>query len=120
FRKSVGHVFGPERAQMNDRPAGDKLIEETKHEIDGVVGGKDAEIAGAGPHRIERREWEALLQIIFVRHHAAFRAATRSGGVDDAGRVLALARDKNRLARAAKFFPALRAGEVDVCGSFGN
>ncbi len=85
-----------------------------------MVRRQDTKVAHARPERIKRCERDALLQIIFVRHHAALRPAARPGGVDNASRVLAIARDEHGLARAAKFFPALRAGEIRVCRCFGD
>src|SRR6267143_1607398 len=110
FRKSFAHVFGTQRAKMHDRCAARKRSEKTNHEIDGMVCWKDTEVAHARPERINRCERDALLQIVFVRHHAALGAAACPGGVDNARRVLAFARDEDRLARSAKLFPPLRAG----------
>src|SRR5260370_39806450 len=61
----------------NRRSAGERH-EKTDHEIKGMVGREDTEVAHAWPEWIKRCERDALLQIIFVRHHAAFRAAARS------------------------------------------
>jgi len=92
----------------------------TNHEIDGMIRRQNTEVTHARPKRIKRCERDALLQIIFVRHHATFGAAARPGGVDNARRVLAFARDEDRLACSAKFFPALCAGEIGVCRRLGD
>src|SRR6267378_1398037 len=118
FRKSFAHVFRTQRAQMHDRCAARKRSEKTNHEIDGMVCWKDTEVAHARPERINRCERDALLQIIFVRHHAALGAAACPGGVDNARGVLAFARDEYRLVFSAKIFPAPRAGEIGICRCF--
>ena len=84
--------FGAQRAQMHDGGAAGEGANETDHEINRVIRGENAEIAHAGPKGIERRERNALLEIIFVRQDAAFRASAGAGRIDDAGRVFALAR----------------------------
>src|SRR5258708_39244045 len=120
FWKSFAHVFGTQRAQMHDRCAASKRPEKSDHEIDGMIRRQNTEVAHARPEWINRGERDALLQIIFVRHHAPLWAAARSGRVHNAGRVLAFARDEHRFARSTKFFPALRAGEIGVCRRFGD
>ena len=93
---------------MNDRGAASEWADEADHKIDRVIRGEDAEVTHAGPKRIERSERDALLEIIFVREHAAFRAATGAGGINDAGGILALARNEIWFAGLLKIFPALR------------
>ena len=114
FRKSFAHVFGTQSSQMHDRRAAREWPEKTNHEIDGMICRQNAEVAHARPKRIKRCERNALLKIVFVRHHAALGAAARPRGVDNACRVLTFTRDENRFAVSAKFFPALCAGEVGV------
>src|SRR4029077_17876037 len=97
---------------MDDRRAADKGVEEAEHEIDRMVGGKNAEIGGAGPQRIERGERRALFQIIFVRHHTAFGTPARARRVDDGCDVAALAGNEDGLALSVEAFPALRPIEV--------
>src|SRR5712664_4497230 len=75
FRKSLAHVFGTQRAQMYDRCAASERCETAHHDIDGMVGRQDTEVAHARPERINRSERDALLQIVLVRHHAAFGTA---------------------------------------------
>src|SRR6266571_3967205 len=75
FGKSFAHVFGTQGAQMYDRRAARERSQKTNHEINRMICWQDAEIAHAWPERIKRRERDALLQIIFVRHHATLRAA---------------------------------------------
>src|SRR5215468_4644269 len=97
-----------------------KRTEKTDHEIDRMICRKNTEIAHARPKRVERSESDALLKIILVRHHAAFGAATGSGGIDDACNVFSLARNENWFRYAAKFFPSLSAGKIGVCWGFGD
>src|SRR5467141_589500 len=120
FRKSFAHVFWTQRPQMYDRCAARKRSEKTNHEIDGMVCWKDTEVADARPEWINQCQRDALFQIIIVRHHAALRSAACAGGVDYASRVLAFARDEDRFARSAKFFPALGACEIGICRRFGD
>ena len=53
-------------------------------------------------------------------HKAALGAAAGAGGVDDGGDIATLARNEDRFAVAAKFFPALCAGKINVWWSLGN
>ncbi len=110
----------PGRGQMHDCRSARERPKKTHHEINSVVCGQNAEIAYARPERIQRCERDALLQIIFVRHHAAFRTSASSGRVDDAGIARAFTRDENRFASPAKFLPAFCAGKIGVCRSFSN
>ncbi len=105
---------------MDDGSAADERAEEADHEVDRVIGGKDAEIAHAGSKGVDRSERDALLEIIFVGHHAAFGAAAGAGGVDDGGEVTALARNECGFAAAAEFFPAFCFGKIVVWRGFGN
>ena len=105
---------------MDDASSAGERAEKTDHEIDGVIRGKNAEIADARPKRIERGERDALFEIILVRHHAALWTAACTGGVDDAGYVFSFARDEHRFGGVSKFFPALRAGEFGVRRTFGH
>src|SRR6266849_8437332 len=116
LRKSFTHVFRTQCAQMHYRCATRERAEKTNHEINGMVGRQNTKVTNTWPERINRGKCDALLQIIFVRHHATLGAAARSGRVDNAGCVLPFARDEYGFAGSAKFFPALRAGEIDVCG----
>src|SRR5882757_5217801 len=99
--------------------AGDRA-EKADHNIDGVVGGENAEVTHAWPKWIERSERYALLEIIFVGHHAAFGAAAGSGRIDDGGDVLAFAGHEGGREAASKFFPALGASEIGVGRRFGD
>src|SRR6266704_139548 len=105
---------------MNDRGPTGERSEKTHHEIDGVIRRQYAEVAQARPEGIERSERDALLQIVFVRHHAAFGASASPRGVDNAGRIPPAARNENRFADASKLFPVLRAGKNSVCRRLGN
>ena len=60
---------------MHYRRTANEGAEETNHEIDRVIRRQDAEVAHTRRKRIERSERDALLEIIFVRHHAAFGTA---------------------------------------------
>src|ERR1700741_5215789 len=105
---------------MDDACAASERTEEADHEIDGMVRRENAEVTHTGPEGIERRERNALLKIVFVRHHATLRAPAGSGGIDDAGDVFSFARHENRFGLAAEFFPPLRSGEIGVGGRFGD
>ena len=105
---------------MHDRGAAGEGADEANHEIDCVIRRENAEVTDAGPERIERRERDALLEIIVVGEDAAFGASAGAGGIDDAGGVVALARHECWLACCAKIFPALRAGEIGAGWSFGD
>src|SRR5580693_8849428 len=99
---------------MHDRGAARERPEESDHEVDRVIRGQDAEVAHTWPKRIKRGERDALFEVIFVRHHAAFGTAARAGRIDDAGYFFARAWNECWFAAAAKFFPALSATEVSV------
>src|SRR5262249_541951 len=106
---------------MDDASPASERPEEANHEVNRVIGRKDAEITDPGPEGIKRRKGDALLEIVFVGHHAAFGAATCPGGVDDAGEVFALARSEaGRRFFGAEFLPTVSAGEVGGGGSFGE
>ena len=110
---------------MNHARAAGERTEKTNHEIDGVICRKNAEVADTGPERINRSERDALFEIIFVHHHAAFGAAASARGIDDCGQVFAFAGNESRFRIAAHRliemgFPSLGTGEVCVCGRFGN
>ena len=81
---------------MHDCGAANERTEKADHEIDRVIRGKNAEVTEPGRERIERSERDALLEIILVRHHAAFGNATGAGGVDDRGDIFARARHERR------------------------
>ena len=55
-----------------------------------------------------------------MRHDAAFGAAAGAGGIDDAGGVAAFAWHEDWFGFRVKIFPAMCAGEVGVCWSFGD
>src|SRR5260370_968343 len=100
---------------MNDRGPTGERSEKTHHEIDGVIRRQYAEVAHARPEGIERSERDALLQIVFVRYHAAFGASASPRGVDNAGGIHRLdgsVRIKRPRAAAAKlaFCNALASG----------
>src|ERR1700722_4745470 len=105
---------------MNDGGAAGDRADEADHEVDRVIRREDAEVAHAGPERIERREGDALLEIIFVSQDAALRASARAGGIDDASCVAAFARDECWFGCDAKIFPAMRASEIGVRRCFGD
>src|SRR5581483_2903566 len=113
FRKCFANVFRPERAQMDDAGAADEGPEEAHHEVNGVIRGKNAQITHARPEGINRRERDALFEIVLVRHHAALRPAARAGGIDNWGESAAAARDEKRLGRRTELFPTKRAAEFD-------
>src|SRR5712675_3800883 len=114
FRESFADIFRSERAEMHHSGTADEGAEKTDHEINRVIGGEDAEIAKAGSEGVDGSERDALLEIVFVSHHAAFWAAAGAGGIDDGGHVAALARNEGRFPGAAKFLPANRAGKISI------
>src|SRR5437899_3381954 len=89
-----------------------KRTDKAHHEIDGVIGGKNAQVAHAGPERVPGGQRGALLQVVFVGEYAALGAPTRSRRVDDAGDIFALALDENGLTLAVEVFPAISAAQV--------
>src|SRR5260370_36085691 len=114
FWKSCTNIFRAKRSQVNDGRAVHERIEKTKHEVNRAVRRKNAEVSCARPQRIQSRKRHALLQIVFVGHHAAFGSAAGAGGVDDGGDIAALAWDEGGVARSAKFFPALHTVDIRV------
>src|SRR5258707_384842 len=92
----------------------DEGAEKADHEVDGVIRGQNAEIAHARCEGIDGSERDALLEIVFVGHHAAFGAAAGAGGVDDGGDIAALTSDEGGFAGGAEVFPAVRAGQIGV------
>jgi len=120
FRESFADIFRSERPEMHNSGAADEGPEETDHEINRVIGGKDAEIAKTGSEGIDGSERDALLEIILVGHHAAFWAAAGAGGIDDGGHVAALTRNEGGFPGAAKFFPAKCAGKISIWWCFGD
>src|SRR5262245_28997924 len=94
--------------------------EEADHEIDGVIGWENAEVAHAGREGIERGEGDALFEIVFVGHHTALGKTAGARGIDDGGDVLAFARGKCRFRAYAEFFPAMGAEEIGAGGGFGD
>ena len=86
--------------------------DEAHHEINGVIRGKNAQIAHARPKGIPGRERAALLQIIFVGEDAALGPPARSRGIDDAGDVVLLPHDEVGSAFALEVFPAKRARQL--------
>src|SRR5215470_2188077 len=106
---------------MDDRGSTSERTEEADHEVDRVVGGKNAEVAHARPKRVQRSEGDALLEIIFVRHHTALRAPAGPRGVDDAGEIFALAGDQYRRSIfVSECFPTLRSRKIGVWRSLGD
>src|SRR5256885_16231646 len=105
---------------MNNGGAADERAEETDHEVDGMIGGENAEVTKTWSERVQRGEGDALLKIVFVGHHTAFGAAAGAGGVDDGGQVCALTRNEGWFATVAEFFPSVRAGQIGICRNFGH
>src|SRR5262249_41078676 len=83
FGERFAHVCRAKSAQMNHCCPADERPEESHHEIDSMVGGKNAEVSHARCEGIDRREGDALFQVVFVGHYTAFRAATGARGVND-------------------------------------
>src|SRR6266852_9614553 len=105
---------------MNHGSATSERSDKTHHEINGMVGGKNAEITHPGPERVERGERHALLKIILAGHHTALGTAAGARGINDAGGVFAAARNESRLAGAAEFLPAARSGKIGIGRRFGD
>src|ERR1700691_4139903 len=106
---------------MHDGRAANERAEEADHEIDRVIRRQNTEIAIPGREWIERRERDALLQIIVVLHHAALRASAGTRRIDDGREIAAVARRENRRLRLRlRVFPALRSIEISVRRRFGD
>src|ERR1700692_1261453 len=85
----------------NERP------KKSHHKIDGVICGQDTQVAHSRSEGVERSERHALLQIIFMRHHAAFWPAAGSRRIHNRRGVAARAWPKLRFAGlGAWYFPA--------------
>ena len=102
--KRIADQFGPESTQMNDARSANKWPDKSDHEINGVIGGQDAQVADSWRKWIPGNQRFALLQIIFVSKNASLGVPTRPGGVNNACRILALSRHKNsaRFGRAGR------------------
>ena len=87
----IAHELRPQRPQMHDARATHKRPDEAHHEINRVIGRKNAQVAHARPEWIQRSQRLALLQIIFMGHHAALGPPAGPRGINDAGHILALA-----------------------------
>src|SRR5205823_10007558 len=105
----IAHELRPQSTQMHHTCAAYKWPNESDHEINGVVCGKNAQVTHSRPERIPRRQRFALLEIIFVGQHAAFWPAPRAGGIHDASGILSFTGDQTRIAFAAEFFPTIAA-----------
>ena len=88
--------------KVHHRGAADKRADKSDHEIDGVIRRKNAQVAHSGPEGIQRGQRLALLKIIFMREHAAFRPSASARGIDDAGCVISLARNEHRVRRCER------------------
>src|SRR6266849_8877687 len=97
---------------MNYARTANKRPDKADHEVDGVVRRQNAEITHARPKGIQRSQRLALLQIIFVGEHAPLGTAAGPGRIDDAGHVLALARDEHGVTLASKIFPAMSTRKI--------
>ena len=106
--EGVADVLRPQGAQVHHRRAAGEGADEAHHEVNGVVGGQNAQVAHPRPEGVERSERHALLEVILVRQHAALGLPAGAGGIDDRGRVGAVARDKVRLAARPALLPAAR------------
>src|SRR5215813_2647617 len=105
---------------MYDRRAAHERADEPDHEIYRMVGWQDAQVAHARPEGVERRERDALFQIVFVRQHAAFRTASGARRIDDAGPVRSFAWNEVRFAFDFRVFPSNRATQVDFLRGAGD
>ena len=118
--ESVAHEFRPQGAQMHDTRAANKRPDKADHEIDGMVGGQNAQIANARPEGIQRDQRLALFQIILMSEHASLGTSAGARRIDDAGHILTLARNKYGIALAAKIFPAERSRKFRPRRRFGD
>ncbi len=103
------------RRPANERP------KKSHHEIDGVICWQDAQVAHSWSEWVQRSQRHTLLQIIFMRHHAAFRPPAGSRRIHNRRGIAARARPKFRLARpGAGYFPAHPAKQIRIYRGFGN
>src|ERR1700675_2583934 len=94
-----------------------KRPKNTHHEIDRVICRQDAQVAHPGSEWIERSKRHALLQIIFVRHHAAFWSAAGSRRIYNRRGIAARAWPKIRAAgMGAGYSPAHPAKQIRFYG----
>src|SRR5690349_17529704 len=101
---------------MDDGATASEGHDEAAHEVDGMIGGNDAEITRSRPKRKNGSYGHALLEIVFVREDAALGATAGAGRINDAGGIAAPALHKYWLARILKFFPAFCAAEIGMRG----
>ena len=118
--KSIAHKLRTQRAQMHHARSAHKRSDESHHEIDRVIRGQNTQVPHSRPEWIPRRQRPALLQIIFVREHAAFRASARSRRIHDAGHIVPLAHDEIRRAFALEVLPPERACQFRAQRGFGH
>ena len=118
--KSIAHELRTQGAQMHDAGSADERPDEAHHEIDGVIGGENAQIPHSWPEGIPRGQRAALFQIILVREDATLGTAAGSRGIDDAGDVVFLAHDEIGSAFALEIFPAKGAGQIHAQRGFGH
>src|SRR5580693_7843330 len=97
---------------MHHRCPTNERSKETDHEIDGVIRRQNAQVTHARRKRINGCECDALLEVILVRHHAAFGAAAGARRIYDACHIFARALNEDWLAAASELLPALRASEI--------
>src|ERR1041385_4183927 len=105
---------------MHHARTANKRPDESDHKINGVIGGKNAEVAHSRPEGIPGGQRFALLQIVVVSKHAALGLPACAGGIYDASRVFPLARHENWLALALEIFPAESTAQIRAGRGFGD
>ena len=118
--EGVAHEFRTQSPQMHDAGSANKRTDKTNHEINGVVGRQNAEVAHTRPEGVPRDQCLALLQVIFVGKHTSLGPAASPRGIDDAGHILTLPRHKHGITLAAKIFPALRPCKISTRRRLGH
>jgi hypothetical protein len=119
-RERVPDELRSQRSKMDHRGTTQVRSDESHHEVDGVIRGKDAEVAESGTERMQLGERAKLLQVVAVREQAAFGAAAGAGAVHDARDVVAGAGDDGRrVVGAGRVLPphdrrAARGGQLAV------
>src|SRR5579863_5401698 len=118
--KSISNKLRTQRTEVHHRCPANERPNESDHEVNRMIGGKDAQVPHSRPKRIPRGQRFALFEVIFMGEHAALGASTCTGRINNARCVLALSRNEDWIALAAEFFPAERSSKVGTQRRFGN
>src|ERR1700728_3488410 len=76
--KCIAHELRTQRAQMHHTSSAYERSDKTHHEVDRVIGRKNAQIPHARPKGIPRRQRATLFQIVLVGENASLRPAARA------------------------------------------